>query len=97
MPTLRFVPAQKLIEVPAGTLLIEAIRGAGLPIAHGCGQELMCGRCGVRILGGKVGEESAREREVKQRTRASRELRLACTLSVDGDLVITTDYWGPAR
>jgi ferredoxin len=94
MPTLRFLPAGRELQVSRSTPLIEAIREAGLPIARACGEELICGKCGVRILEGRVSVESAKEQEMKRRNRVAPELRLACVIRVYDDLVLTADYWG---
>ncbi len=94
MPTLRFKPSGKVLDVPKGTLLINAIRSAGLPIASACSDDLVCAKCGVRVLEGRVTRESAVERDTKRRNRVPPELRLACALRVNDDLVVSTDYWG---
>ena len=93
MPTLRFLPKGILLEVPKGELLIDAVREAGLPIAASCGDELICAKCGVRVLEGRVGRESKIERGTKQRNRVPEELRLACVIRVHDDLTVTADYW----
>jgi ferredoxin len=94
MPRVRLEPGGKTVEVPRGSLLIDVIRSAGLPIARACGDDLICALCGVRILEGEVSREKAVERETKARNRIAPELRLACALRVRDDLVITADYWG---
>ena len=94
MPRVRLEPGGKIIEVPRGSLLIDVIRSAGLPIARACGDHLICALCGVRVLEGEVSPEKALERETKERNRILPELRLACALRVRDDLVITADYWG---
>ncbi len=94
MPTLRFKPSGTLIDIAKGTLLIDAIRSAGLPIASACGDDLVCAKCGVRILEGRVTRESRIERETKKRNRVPEELRLACAVRVHDDLTLTADYWG---
>jgi ferredoxin len=94
MPTLRFTPKQLVLDVPEGTLLIDAIRSAGLPIARACGDDLVCARCGVRVLEGRIAQESSVERETKRRNRVPRALRLACAIRVHDDLTVTADYWG---
>ena len=93
MPTLRFLPSEKTRQVAKGTRLSDAVSEAGLPIARACGDDLVCAKCGVRILEGKVARESAVERRAKARNRVPPELRLACALRVQGDLVLTADYW----
>jgi ferredoxin len=67
---------------------------AGRPIARACGDELVCARCGVRVLEGTLARESRVEREAKARNRVDPALRLACAVRVRGDLVIGADYWG---
>jgi ferredoxin len=89
------MPSAATVEVPRGALLTDAIRAAGLPIATACGDELVCGRCGVRILRGKVAREKPVERAAKRRNRVPDDLRLACVIRVRGDLEVTADYWGP--
>jgi len=94
VPRIRCLPADVMVEVPAGTLLTDAIRAAGLPIATACGDELVCGRCGVRILRGAVTPEKPVERRAKRRNRVPDSLRLACVIRVHGDLDVSADYWG---
>ncbi len=95
MPTVRFLPGDRSIEVRKGVLLIDAAREAGLPIASPCGDDLICGRCGVRVLAGRVTREAPVESNAKERNRIDPELRLACAVRVHDDLEVTADYWGP--
>jgi ferredoxin len=95
MPNVRFRPSERTIEVRKGALLIDAVREAGLPIASPCGDDLICGRCGVRVLSGRVTREAQIEHHAKERNRVDPELRLACALRVHDDLVVTATYWGP--
>ncbi len=97
MPSVRFVPSGRTLEVERGTLVVDAVRAAGLPIARACGDDLICARCGVRVLAGTVARESAAERESKRRNRIAPELRLACAIRVRGDLELSADYWGAPR
>ena len=83
-----------MIDVRKGVRLIDVIREAGLPIARACGDELVCAKCGVRVLEGQVTRESPIESRTKRRNRVPAELRLACALRVHSDLAITADYWG---
>ena len=94
MPTVRFAPRGIALDVPRGTLLIDAVRRAGLPIARACGDDLVCAKCGVRILSGRVTRESALERDTKARNRVAPQLRLACAIRVHQDLEVAADYWG---
>jgi adenylate cyclase len=94
MPVVRFAPSGRTVRVPRGTRLSDAVARAGLPIARACGDDLVCARCGVRVLSGGLARESRVEREAKARNRVDPELRLACAVRVRADLAITTDYWG---
>ena len=93
MPTVRFLPKGVELEVRKGTRLIDAVREAGLPIARACGDDLVCAKCGVRILSGRVAREAPVERRAKARNRVPPELRLACALRVQGNLSLTAEYW----
>jgi ferredoxin len=93
VPTVRFLPKDFLLEVSKGTRLIDAVREAGLPIARACGDDLVCAKCGVRVVSGRVAREAPIERRAKARNRVSPELRLACALRVQGDLVLSAEYW----
>jgi ferredoxin len=94
VPILRFLPSERSLRVSRGTPLTDAIRRAGLPLASGCEEELICAKCGVRIVRGLVSPETGWEREAKRRNRVESELRLACGIRVYSDLVVATDYWG---
>jgi len=94
VPSIRFRPDGREIAVRKGTLLIDAVREAGLPIASPCGDDLICARCGIRVISGRVTREAPIERRAKARNRIDPELRLACAVRVHDDLEITADYWG---
>ena len=89
-------PAQGCsVRVPSGTLLIDAVHRADLPIASACRGDGLCGRCGVAILSGHetVEAETPEEAHSKERNRIDPRLRLACRIRVCGDLSVTAPYW----
>lgn len=49
MPWITILPLGKKIEVPSGTVLLDAIRQADIEIASPCNGRQMCGKCKVRI------------------------------------------------
>ena len=53
MPTVTFDRCQQKIEVETGTMLIDAIRKAGLSIDAPCAGHGTCGKCGALILTGR--------------------------------------------
>lgn len=91
----RFAPSGRSVRVAAGTTLFDACRRAGLPLASACGGDALCGRCGVRMLGGAAAlpAESERETLAKRRNRVDPGLRLACCVAPSGDVDVTTPYW----
>ncbi len=90
-----FEPSGRTAEVVVGTILADAVRQAGLPLARGCSGEALCGGCAVRLLHGgeALSPASPREAEARRRNRVSDELRLACCVAVPCDLVVTAQYW----
>jgi ferredoxin, 2Fe-2S len=91
----RFPTHGRSVRVPSGTLLIDAVRGANLPIASACSGDGLCGRCGVAILSGQgeIGAETSEEASSKQRNRIDPRLRLACRIRVCADLSVSAPYW----
>ncbi|MBW2272900.1 MAG: (2Fe-2S)-binding protein [Deltaproteobacteria bacterium] len=81
--------------MPAGTSVLEAAHAANLPMASACGAEGICARCGVRILQGadSLPPETSGEADVKRRNRVDPELRLACRITLGGDLVVSAPFW----
>lgn len=53
-----FLPENKTVEVPTGTLIAEAARKAGLEILQPCGGQGRCGRCAVIVEGAGVRRRS---------------------------------------
>ncbi len=82
-------------RIADGATLLEAARGAGLPIASACSGVALCARCGLAILAGESALEPERddERRQKQRNRIPAEHRLACRAVVHGDVTATATYW----
>jgi ferredoxin len=91
----RFPTQGRSVRVPSGTLLIDAVRGANLPIASACRGDGLCGRCGVAILArdAEIGAETPEETRCKERNRIDPRLRLACRIRVCADLSVSAPYW----
>ena len=91
----RFPTQGRSVSVPSGTLLIDAVRTANLPIASACRADGLCGRCGIAILAGaeEVAPETPDESRAKQRNRIDARLRLACRIRVCADVSVAAPYW----
>ena len=81
--------------MPRGTTLLDAVRGAGLPIASACGAEHLCGRCALEIVESvaPLAAETDAERRVKQRNSVDPAARLACCVRLEADIVVRAAYW----
>ena len=77
------------VDVPRVHVISDVIS----EIARACGDDLVCAKCGVRIVSGRVAREAPVERRAKARNRVAPELRLACALRVQGNLELSADYW----
>ena len=84
-------PDGRRVTVPAGTSLLEASRGAGIPHAAVCGGKGRCSTCRVRVSKGLRSLPPASEAEMKvlARVGAAPNVRLACQTRPTGDLEIT--------
>ena len=93
--TVRFLPSGRSVSAASGTSLLEVARSAGLSVASACGASAVCARCGLQILEGDetLEPETEREARIKQRNRIDPDLRLACLISLRGNLVVTAPYW----
>jgi len=80
-------------EVEEGTTLLDALRGAGVPIIASCGGLGLCGLCRVRVLRGSLSPPTSREREVIGSLLAEG-WRLACQARVAGDATVSVPQMG---
>jgi uncharacterized 2Fe-2S/4Fe-4S cluster protein (DUF4445 family) len=78
-------------EVPTGSNLRETLRREGVYIDGTCSDNGTCGRCVVRVTRGNAGEPSLQETGLLGERSADHEHRLACRVTVNGDLDISID------
>ncbi len=93
MVKVHFLLEDLLVEAPAGTPLQRIADAAGADITFGC-RTGSCGTCRVRVTEGlaqcsKMGPE---ERDFLQGLDAPPDQRLACQVTVQGDIAI--EYLG---
>ena len=53
MPTITILPEGKNVEATEGSVLLEALLGAGAGLQHRCGGNLRCGTCHIFIHDGR--------------------------------------------
>lgn len=78
------------VRVPAGTLISDAARLAGIEIGQPCGGQGRCGRCTVQVLDGPVRRRSTLRLSAED---VADGYALACQTVVEGDLHV----WVPAH
>jgi ferredoxin len=95
VPTVRFAPGSRSIDVAEGTLLLDAVRAAGRPIAQSCGGLAICSWCKVQVLDGweNLSPVEADEARLIKRQEFRQNERAACQAEVLGDVTVTTTYW----
>lgn len=89
---LRVLPLDTVLDVPAGTTILEAIRKAGLPIHSTCGGKGTCGDCLVQIIAGGFHSKSSAALPDELR---KRHYALACLTSVRDHLSIFLPKFEP--
>jgi uncharacterized 2Fe-2S/4Fe-4S cluster protein (DUF4445 family) len=81
----RFLPSDREVEVPAGALISDAAREAGLPVQLPCGGQGRCGRCAVVVQEGQVRRRSTQRLSPED---VAAGYVLACQTAVEGDIVV---------
>ena len=90
MPTIRFLPDDKLVEATAGETLLDAALRAGVDLAYACGGNAHCSTCRVEV---QAGIEACSPRTIAEQSLADRlgfdtVLRLACQTVPLADLTV---------
>jgi uncharacterized 2Fe-2S/4Fe-4S cluster protein (DUF4445 family) len=80
-----FLPTEKVVEVPTGTLVSEAIQIADLEIAQPCGGQGRCGRCAVIFEGTGVRRRSTIRLSADD---IEAGYALACQAVIEGDATV---------
>ncbi|MEE8443070.1 MAG: ASKHA domain-containing protein [Dehalococcoidia bacterium] len=83
--TITFLPGNKQVVVPSGTLLQDAIRLAGIEADIPCGGQGRCGRCLVRIEKGQTWNRPNAHLSTSQ---IARGWALSCQTDVKGDATV---------
>ena len=84
-----FNPMDKMIEVERGTILLDAIRQAGINIRSECGGEGECGTCKVILNKGEVSDVSTKYTNWLSSQEISEGYHLACQTRVLSDCEFT--------
>lgn len=95
MPIVTFFPSGKTLEVEEGTLLFDAAKRAGLPVASSCSADNVCGRCNMQVLEGaqNLSFQGTEESRLLRRDKNPLSDRISCMTRVLGHCMVTTRYW----
>jgi adenylate cyclase len=81
-----FLPGQEQVVAEEGATILDAARGAGVPIASSCFGEARCGSCLVQVV---RGAENLNEIRVDERDHLpGPDRRLACRARVYGPVTV---------
>ena len=87
------LPQKKIAFVtPSGTNLMKALLANNIPVASSCLGDGICGKCRMTVVG-EVTEASEIEIQTRLRNQIPETERLACQLTVENDLIVSTSYW----
>jgi uncharacterized 2Fe-2S/4Fe-4S cluster protein (DUF4445 family) len=84
-----FNPMDKVVEVKRGTILLDAIREAGIDIRSICGGDGECGTCKVILDKGKVANVSTKYEKWLHPEELAQGYHLACQTRILGDCEFT--------
>lgn len=91
MPTLKFLPEGRIIEVERGQDILTAALEHGIELGHACGGHGACSSCHLYVEEGMENTSPSSEEEQDQidlAAAARLNSRLACQTKVLGDLVV---------
>lgn len=91
MPKIRFLPLDREVEVPKGTILLDAALDNNIKIDHNCGGNCACSTCHAVIEEGfdTLNEMSEDEEDMLDEAEGLTDTsRLACQCKVVSDLVV---------
>ena len=88
-----FDPMNKEIKVKRGTVLLNAMRDAGIQIESICGGKGECGKCKVLLVKGEASHSSSKHENFLSKQEISEGYRLACQIRVliDSELTVPVE------
>lgn len=91
----RFLPADREVEIPRGGWLAAAAVRADVPLVFDCDGQGVCATCRVRIESGATALSPVREAErVQLGDSVDRGWRLCCLVRVRGDVTVEVPRTG---
>lgn len=88
MIRVKFLPSNKMVEVPAGTTILQAAIAAGVQVESTCGGKGTCGKCLVQLSPEKLSPPSPVEKKFLSQAQLSAGWVLACQRMLQEDTVV---------
>lgn len=91
MPKIRFLPIDQEVDVPEGTIILDAALDNNIKIDHNCGGNCACSTCHIIIEKGyeSLNEMSEDEEDMLDEAENLTETsRLACQCKITEDMII---------
>ncbi|MDO5292206.1 MAG: ASKHA domain-containing protein [bacterium] len=82
------MPANQILEVKKGTLLIEALQQENVFVDSPCGGNHTCGKCKVLVAKGNDQKVTKDEELLLSKEEVMRGMRLACSFVIDQDITV---------
>ncbi len=96
MPRIKFLrPIHNEITVEKGTNLMQALLDAKVPVASSCKGDGVCSKCRLQLIDDSGLNAKMTETEIFliEKMNIKPGYRIACQVSVEGDLSVDAAYW----
>src|SRR5690554_5624924 len=88
MIKVKFLPANKVVEVPEGNTILQAAAAAGVQVESTCGGKGTCGKCLVQLTKDDLTPPSLLEKKFLSDAQLKAGWVLACQRPLEKDLVV---------
>lgn len=91
MPKIKFLPIDQVVDVPEGTIILDAALDNNIKIDHNCGGNCACSTCHIIVEQGfeSLNEMSEDEEDMLDEAENLTETsRLACQCKITTDMII---------
>ncbi len=95
MPKIHFLKSRPSLEVSQGAPLMQALLDHGLPVASSCGGDGVCAKCRIEVIEGQknLSPEGTKEAILREKHIFTKNERVSCQVTINGDIKINTSYW----
>ncbi len=92
MPKITIKQKNLTLDAAIGSNLMTYLQSQNVAVASSCLGDGICGKCKMKILG-NLPASNPLEAKILMRNQANEAERLACQVTIEGDLEVETTYW----